>query len=120
MSYFHTFDRHEGQLLTVGRQRYFIFRSGSGIEHMIQDKCPHRGGPLSRGRWDPVKLRLECPWHKSSWPEKTLIKMQLPTIKVNSRWTVYLGLVDPGAICHVHDIPVATIESVEHGAPTSL
>ncbi len=112
MSGFHIFDRRQGQLLTLGQHRFFIFRSSEGTEHMIPDKCPHRGGPLSRGHWDAGNCRLQCPWHNRSWPESALIKRQLPTIKVQSLWTVYLDVSEPGVLCRIHDVPVANIDAM--------
>lgn len=113
---FHTFDRSEGQLLTLGRHRFFIFSDPEGSEHIIPDRCPHRGGPLSMGSWDAETCKLTCPWHNRSWPASTLIKKELPTIRVSGKWTVYLGAAASNETCRVHDIPVV---NVDH-APTGL
>jgi nitrite reductase/ring-hydroxylating ferredoxin subunit len=30
---------------------------------VVRDICPHMGGPLSKGEYDPVANTLRCPWH---------------------------------------------------------
>jgi nitrite reductase/ring-hydroxylating ferredoxin subunit len=35
----------------------------SGTLYAIDNNCPHRGGPLAQGRFDPANGRVSCPWH---------------------------------------------------------
>ena len=30
---------------------------------VLRDICPHMGGPLSKGRYDPIEGTLQCRWH---------------------------------------------------------
>ena len=31
--------------------------------YALDNTCPHRGGPLSAGYFDPVRRTVQCPWH---------------------------------------------------------
>ncbi len=35
----------------------------AGKPFVYRDLCPHMGGPMSEGRYDPRKGTLSCPWH---------------------------------------------------------
>lgn len=51
--------------MTVAGQSVALFNV-EGCTYAIGDQCPHRGGPLSRGRVEPVPGRgpaVRCPIH---------------------------------------------------------
>ena len=35
----------------------------NGTFRVLRDICPHMGGPLSKGRYDPTEGTLQCQWH---------------------------------------------------------
>lgn len=45
----------------IAEEPMVLFRDESGRATAIRDVCPHRGIPLSYGRW--VKGQVECPYH---------------------------------------------------------
>jgi phenylpropionate dioxygenase-like ring-hydroxylating dioxygenase large terminal subunit len=47
--------------LTRLGDRLVLWRDGDGLVHVQQDRCPHRGAPLSRGRI--IDGRLTCAYH---------------------------------------------------------
>ena len=49
-----------GQRVQVGRQEIALFRDGETVR-AIDDRCPHRGAPLSEGFLEQGKVY--CPWH---------------------------------------------------------
>lgn len=51
----------QGTCFIVNRLRIAIFRTRDGEIHAIQDRCPHRRGPLSEGIIDTCKVI--CPYH---------------------------------------------------------
>jgi len=110
MPCFFSFSLNQGRLITWGVERFFVFQSTSGSYHLISDKCPHRGGPLSRGSWDAENNRLRCPWHKTSLPESALFKKQIPVVIVGEHWTVCIEGDRKEYTIRVHDIPVVTME----------
>ena len=57
-----------GKLVEAGGQRIAIFNLG-GKYYAIEDRCPHRGGPLSEGML--AEDEVICPWHGSRFNAKT-------------------------------------------------
>lgn len=110
MPCFFSFSLDEGRLITWGMERFFVFQSTSGSYHLIPDKCPHRGGYLSRGTWDNKSRKLRCPWHKTALPERAIFKLQIPAIVVNKHWTAYLSGDSKSHSIRVHNIPVVRVE----------
>jgi len=51
----------QGTCFIVNQQRIAVFRAHDGEIHAIQDRCPHRRGPLSEGIIDNCKVI--CPYH---------------------------------------------------------
>ena len=87
---FFSFDERDGRLIVDGGRRYYVFRASSGRRAIVPDACPHRGGPLHMGRWDPEGDCLACPWHRRSLKQRPLLAKSLPAIASGSRWTVAL------------------------------
>ncbi len=50
--------------INVGANRVAVFNVG-GEYFAIDDKCPHRGGPLSEGELDGTTV--SCPWHAATF-----------------------------------------------------
>ena len=57
-----------GKLVEAGGQRIALFNIG-GKYYAIEDRCPHRGGPLSEGML--AEDEVICPWHGSRFNTKT-------------------------------------------------
>lgn len=53
-----------GKLVEVEGKRLAVFNVG-GRFHAIDEKCPHRGGPLSEGELEGDVVT--CPWHRSTF-----------------------------------------------------
>jgi nitrite reductase (NADH) small subunit len=51
----------QGSCFIVNQERVAVFRARSGELYAIQDRCPHRRGPLSEGIIDNCKVI--CPYH---------------------------------------------------------
>ena len=61
-------DLEAGKLVEAGGQSVAIFNLG-GRYYAIENKCPHRGGPLSEGM--VAGDEVICPWHGSRFNIKT-------------------------------------------------
>jgi nitrite reductase/ring-hydroxylating ferredoxin subunit len=57
-----------GKLVEAAGQRIAIFNVG-GRYWAIENKCPHRGGPLSEGML--ADDEVICPWHGSRFNVRT-------------------------------------------------
>ena len=53
-----------GKVVEVDGKRIAVFNVG-GRYHAIDDTCPHRGGPLSKGTLEGEVVT--CPWHASKF-----------------------------------------------------
>ena len=51
----------QGACFVVNEERIVVFRTRAGELHAIQDRCPHRRGPLSEGIID--NCQVICPYH---------------------------------------------------------
>jgi nitrite reductase (NADH) small subunit len=54
----------QGKLVEINRKRIALFNVG-GRYYAIDDMCPHRGGPLSKG--EIAGTTVVCPWHDASF-----------------------------------------------------
>jgi nitrite reductase/ring-hydroxylating ferredoxin subunit len=50
----------QGKQALVGGRKLAVFNVG-GTFHVLDDTCPHRGGPLSEGFVEGNEVT--CPWH---------------------------------------------------------
>lgn len=48
----------------------------------VPDKCPHRGGPLSLGKVCSESEMIQCPWHDGRFKISSLIKNEIPAVRV--------------------------------------
>lgn len=56
------------ELLHAGEERVVLARTEDGY-HAFQDRCTHKGGPLSDGAL--ICGTVQCPWHGSQFDVKT-------------------------------------------------
>ena len=47
-----------------------VFRIDGKLD-AVQNRCPHKGGPLYRGDVDVESCAVHCPWHRWKWDLKT-------------------------------------------------
>lgn len=70
--------------------RHFVIISTLEGDVVVDDRCPHRGGPLRLGRRECGTGALRCPWHATVLPEKRLLQRALPGVRVRNRLHVLL------------------------------
>lgn len=73
--------RNNNHYVILNDQRYFLFQL-NGKTYLIKNACPHRGGPLSLGKWCELKKGIECPWHGNVIKAPTLIKRSLSAVRI--------------------------------------
>ena len=71
--------------------RYFSFQR-KGKNYVVEDRCPHRGGPLSLGAVEGPKII--CPWHGQRVCLDHLAKIALPSVRVNNHISIYINAVE--------------------------
>ncbi|HKY64613.1 MAG TPA: Rieske 2Fe-2S domain-containing protein [bacterium] len=59
----------QGRCFVVGREEIAVFRTRSGGVFAIQNRCPHRQGPLCEGVIDDQ--RVVCPYHGHKFDIRT-------------------------------------------------
>lgn len=73
------FDPKLVNFLIHGDRRYFPILIDN-YPFLIQDNCPHRGGPIHLGHLNCGKSAIICPWHKSAVSLQSLQRLALPSI----------------------------------------
>ena len=69
----------EGRVIDANGRSLAVFNV-DGAYHVIDNACPHRGGPLGDGDMDgPLVL---CPWHGWRWDVTTGANANNPAVKV--------------------------------------
>jgi nitrite reductase/ring-hydroxylating ferredoxin subunit len=76
----------------AGDERYLCVQQAGRLV-VIQDRCKHRGGPLSLGTWDEASECVTCPWHDIVNTPRDLARRVVPSVRVGS--TVYAIVPDP-------------------------
>jgi Rieske [2Fe-2S] domain len=84
-----TLDVREHNTVFVRDDRYFVLEH-EGRLFLVEDKCPHRGGPLSLARRSPDEKRLTCPWHGSRIACAWLRRRSVPIVRRGTEITAYL------------------------------
>src|ERR1700760_1096010 len=69
----------EAREITVG-ERVLCLANEKGFISVMDNVCPHRGGPLGQGMLEGGKLI--CPWHAWAFDLKTGQAMHTPLAKV--------------------------------------
>jgi Rieske [2Fe-2S] domain len=78
---------HENSI-DAGDERYLVARDPTGVCYTINDKCPHRGGPLNLGTVDGTARFVVCPWHTTRTSMAYLVARALPTVRAGDRVSV--------------------------------
>jgi hypothetical protein len=78
------FDVGRVNLLTVGERRYFLF-DHEGRTRLVNDACPHRGGPLHLSVRACDALKVVCPWHETATPERRVAARNVPLVREGTR-----------------------------------
>ena len=84
-----TLDVRDHNTVFVRDDRYFVLEH-EGRLFLVQDRCPHRGGPLSLASRSPDEKRLVCPWHGSRIACAWLRRGSVPIVRHGTRITAYL------------------------------
>lgn len=85
------------QRILVDDRRLFLFTAREQ-PCVVDDTCPHRGGPLSFGEIDEEAQTLKCKWHDMRHGLCRLKDKAAPSILNNGTLTIYLpGERRPGA-----------------------
>ncbi|MEZ4867927.1 MAG: Rieske (2Fe-2S) protein [Caldilineaceae bacterium] len=85
------------KIVTVNKQEIGIFNLG-GSYYALRNYCPHRAGPLCRGRVRPLVVSeggtavgheregeiLKCPWHQWEFDIKTGQALYDPKLRVKT------------------------------------
>lgn len=65
----------------LGEARYLCLSQGQELV-VIEDRCKHKGGPLSLGTWDERTQCVTCPWHEMVNTPPDLARRQVPSVRV--------------------------------------
>jgi Rieske [2Fe-2S] domain len=84
-----TLDVRDHNTVFLRDDRYFVFEHEDRL-FLVQDRCPHRGGPLSLARRSPDQKRLTCPWHGSRIACAWLCRRSVPIVRRGTEITAYL------------------------------
>jgi nitrite reductase (NADH) small subunit len=68
-----------GRVVNADGRLVAVFNAG-GEYHVIDNQCPHRGGPLGKGSLDGHTVM--CPWHGWSFDVRTGINIDTGRIRV--------------------------------------
>lgn len=71
-----------------GAQRAFLLAPPDEGPAIVAGRCPHRGGPLALGAFEPAGRRWRCPWHGQKHPLSALQARSLPAIRRGNCWLV--------------------------------
>jgi len=84
-----------------GTARAFLLAPTDEAAAFVMGLCPHRGGPLALGEFDPRDRRWRCPWHGQKHTLASLQARSLPAIRRGDRWLVAIQPENPTdqAIC---------------------
>ena len=74
-------DLRTANVFEAGGRTYFVAEARPGHVVVLPDACPHRGGPLRLGTYDPVGCVLECPWHGTRFSLAWLLAKALPCVR---------------------------------------
>ncbi|SER27375.1 Rieske 2Fe-2S domain-containing protein [Actinokineospora terrae] len=75
-----------GNCVRVAGAPYVYARSRFG-SFVLPARCPHRGGPLHLGVFEPDRPRLVCPWHERASSVTRAITAGVPVVRNGNRAT---------------------------------
>lgn len=70
----------QGHCFVIGKNKIAVFRARSGLISAINNRCPHRNGPLCEGIAD--EEHVVCPYHGHKFDLKSGVGSE-PGEKVN-------------------------------------
>jgi nitrite reductase/ring-hydroxylating ferredoxin subunit len=91
-------DLRAGNVFEAGGLTYFVAESRPGHVVVLPDACPHRGGPLRLGSYDPAACVLECPWHGTRFPLARLLAKALPCVRSGHRLRACVPADEPARV----------------------
>lgn len=71
--------KHGAVAMYLGHR--FVCAELDGQLHVLRDRCRHRGGPISLGKWDLKRGCVVCPWHDMTNSTRDLMKQQLASTR---------------------------------------
>lgn len=71
--------RQHDTLLVAADKTYFQVNVG-GAMYYLDSHCPHKGGPLHKGKYIVANQAIACPWHRLEWSITELAKEALPVL----------------------------------------
>ncbi len=85
--------------VVVASLKYFLLPLPTLEIVVVNDRCPHRGGPLHLGIWRHESSTIECPWHGTCWTLRTLRHRGLivPSVRRGQTVTAIFEQIDPMA-----------------------
>lgn len=92
------FAAEEANCIEVQGERYVLFRDVDGTRTLLPTTCPHRGGPLHLGTFDPVRRAIVCPWHQTPVRLSRLLRGALPMVASRGRVAVVLAGAEEPAV----------------------
>jgi nitrite reductase/ring-hydroxylating ferredoxin subunit len=69
----------EGRVVDAGGRNLALFNA-AGTYYVIDNGCPHRGGPLGEGDLDGTVVT--CPWHGWRWDVTSGANANNPAVRV--------------------------------------
>ncbi len=69
----------EGRVVDAGGKSLALFNV-AGVYYVLDNDCPHRGGPLGEGDLDGAVIA--CPWHGWRWDVITGANANNPAVRV--------------------------------------
>lgn len=87
-----SFDIRDCNFLIVSEERYFVFQVPGGLQVLVSDLCPHRGGPLHLAQ--KKNNCIICPWHETKVLTSFLVKHAVPAVRNGKRMTVVIDVPD--------------------------
>ncbi|MCX7886099.1 MAG: non-heme iron oxygenase ferredoxin subunit [Verrucomicrobiae bacterium] len=70
----------EAKILTAGAREIALFNV-DGKFYALDNACPHRGGPLGKGRLEDHEI--VCPWHGWRFDVRSGVSPLFPTVSVD-------------------------------------
>lgn len=80
----------------------------AGRPYVYRDLCPHMGGPMSEGAYDPRGGTLACPWHGYEFDAATGAFARNPNAEIFACMTGLYKSHKPGAA------PALRLQAYEH------
>ncbi len=91
-------DLRAANVFEVGGRSYFVVETRPGRVVVLPDACPHRGGPLRLGTYDPARCVLECPWHGTRFPLAWLLARAVPCVRRGDRLRACVPADEPAQV----------------------